>query len=703
MKRAVTLSIAVMMAALAIAACGGDSGTTPPPDTSPQDVDRDGFASDIDCNDQDANVFPGADERCDGVDNNCNDSIDENPVDALTLWRDEDGDGFGDPANAVTVCEVSPGLVDNDDDCDDSSDQARPGGVEICDSLDNDCDGQADAQRVPEDYATLTEALAATADDAEICLSPGTHVATVDASGVRRTIIGAGGPGSTIINMASADRPFIVSDGAGSVLTLRGVSVRGLDTSIESLEQNRGRLLRVTNGASVTLDNVVLEDHAITLPNDGNGSLGTGLLLYAEDATLTLRDVVARNISARMEQATAGPAGISLLSGVVLQARNTALNVDGFSVSDVSIMTPSPVWQCSLTGATADILAGTAVLRGVTLRDIEIDVECTDRADLWGGGLRVTNAEVTIRDASIERVRAVATSRRSSVHGPFSAVGISGSIDRMALVENRQQAEAEIGGADAHGAFRLLSVFGLQVDHLRAYDNISSGRTALGGGIDATDSIATFRWLDVRGNRALGSSQSFGGGAFLDGEYTLRNAIFADNGVAEGDGRGSALLLSTVQGTSNISHADFVGNTGHDALLSGTIVLTTNFSNRDVDFNVDHINVVGNQLAGNGDGSTLRFVGPSAEIVRWTANNAFNNSGASPFADIVDPVGSNGNLAVDPQFVSTAGDDAKAWDLTLQAGSPVIDNGDPSIMDADGSRADIGAYGGPDGDDWAWP
>lgn len=46
------------------------------------------------------------------------------------------------------------------------------------------------------------------------------------------------------------------------------------------------------------------------------------------------------------------------------------------------------------------------------------------------------------------------------------------------------------------------------------------------------------------------------------------------------------------------------------------------------------------------------------------------------------------NLTVDPKFVSTT-------DYHLQAGSPAINAGDPSILDPDGSRSDIGAYGGP--------
>ena len=48
-----------------------------------------------DCNDNDEEVNPTFDEICDGVDNNCDDEIDNNAVDSLFVYFDGDGDGFG--------------------------------------------------------------------------------------------------------------------------------------------------------------------------------------------------------------------------------------------------------------------------------------------------------------------------------------------------------------------------------------------------------------------------------------------------------------------------------------------------------------------------------------------------------------------------------------------------------------------------------
>jgi hypothetical protein len=55
---------------------------------------------------------------------------------------------------------------------------------------------------------------------------------------------------------------------------------------------------------------------------------------------------------------------------------------------------------------------------------------------------------------------------------------------------------------------------------------------------------------------------------------------------------------------------------------------------------------------------------------------------------VSDPVGTNGNLSVDPMFVSPT-------DLHLQSGSPLVDAGDPALLDPDGTVSDIGVYGGP--------
>jgi hypothetical protein len=71
--------------------------------------------------------------------------LSETPAPA-TYYRDADGDFHGDPNNPITgtECSVPSGYVRSNDDCDDAHSTAFPGAPEICDGIDNNCDGQVD-------------------------------------------------------------------------------------------------------------------------------------------------------------------------------------------------------------------------------------------------------------------------------------------------------------------------------------------------------------------------------------------------------------------------------------------------------------------------------------------------------------------------------------------------------------------------------
>lgn len=84
------------------------------------DADGDGVTEcDLDCDDGNADRYPGAEEACDGIDADCDG--------ALSDEADDDGDGY-------LVC----------DECDDADASVNPDGEEVCDDADNDCDGEVD-------------------------------------------------------------------------------------------------------------------------------------------------------------------------------------------------------------------------------------------------------------------------------------------------------------------------------------------------------------------------------------------------------------------------------------------------------------------------------------------------------------------------------------------------------------------------------
>jgi hypothetical protein len=125
------------------------------------DVDGDGFgdalsaqlacaapanhvADATDCDDAQDDAFPGADERCNGVDDDCDTLVDEEAVDASSFYTDLDGDGFGDATALVLACDAPADAVSDATDCDDTIASIFPGAPELCDGLDNDCTGVAD-------------------------------------------------------------------------------------------------------------------------------------------------------------------------------------------------------------------------------------------------------------------------------------------------------------------------------------------------------------------------------------------------------------------------------------------------------------------------------------------------------------------------------------------------------------------------------
>ena len=124
--------------------------------TCAEDLDGDGYCDGAvcgggavpgDCDDGDAGVFPGADEVCDTVDNNCDGLVDDDDpllLGAPTWFDDLDGDGDGDPDAATVSCAQPAGTTALAGDCDDTDPLNASTLDEVCDGADNDCDAEVD-------------------------------------------------------------------------------------------------------------------------------------------------------------------------------------------------------------------------------------------------------------------------------------------------------------------------------------------------------------------------------------------------------------------------------------------------------------------------------------------------------------------------------------------------------------------------------
>ncbi len=101
-----------------------------------------GYVADsTDCNDGNAAVNPGAIEVCNGIDDDCDGATDEG---CTTWYADTDGDGYGDPAGATESITQPAGYVADSTDCNDGNAAVNPGAIEVCNGIDDDCDGATD-------------------------------------------------------------------------------------------------------------------------------------------------------------------------------------------------------------------------------------------------------------------------------------------------------------------------------------------------------------------------------------------------------------------------------------------------------------------------------------------------------------------------------------------------------------------------------
>jgi hypothetical protein len=113
-----------------------------------------------DCNDQNGEISPDAPEVCNGVDDDCDGATD--PVGAQgcqTFWRDDDGDGYGAPGDSLCLCGPQPPYAALEPgDCQDNDAEVNPQALEVCNNMDDDCDGVLDPVNSPDCKAWYSDA-----------------------------------------------------------------------------------------------------------------------------------------------------------------------------------------------------------------------------------------------------------------------------------------------------------------------------------------------------------------------------------------------------------------------------------------------------------------------------------------------------------------------------------------------------------------
>ena len=213
-------------------------------------------ADNDDCDDQDASVSPAAAEVCNGLDDNCDGTVDEGVDGGDAVWfADTDGDGFGDPADRTTGCTAPEGYVDNELDCDDADPTVSPDGLdEPRDGMDGDCDG-SDAISLAERAFVGDATLLSETDVADFC-------ATYD--GVVGDLQLAGGGLPAVVDLSclvEVTGDFVVSADTTEQLLLPSLWWVGGELRIAgnpSMSVLDVPSLRFVDGSLVLLDNAMV-------------------------------------------------------------------------------------------------------------------------------------------------------------------------------------------------------------------------------------------------------------------------------------------------------------------------------------------------------------------------------------------------------------------------------------------------------------
>ncbi|MEO0601814.1 MAG: putative metal-binding motif-containing protein, partial [Myxococcota bacterium] len=142
------------------------------------DADNDGHDATVDCDDNDASVFPGATELCNAIDDDCDDAIDEGVT--TDFYVDFDEDGYGDRTDTpVAACTAPTGRVADASDCDDGDDAISPDAIELCNDVDDDCNDMVDDGLMVDFYPDTDDDGFGDAATTPVsaCAAPADHVA----------------------------------------------------------------------------------------------------------------------------------------------------------------------------------------------------------------------------------------------------------------------------------------------------------------------------------------------------------------------------------------------------------------------------------------------------------------------------------------------------------------------------------------------
>ncbi|HEU5055594.1 MAG TPA: hypothetical protein VFU21_03690 [Kofleriaceae bacterium] len=561
------------------------------------------------------------------------------------------------------------------------------------------------------DHATIGEAIDAAPAGALLSVCPGVYRERLAIEGKPLTIQGADGPDATVLD----------AGGDGIALTVRAtdwVRVAGFTIRGGANRGAGGAIRCEVSGLSLIAD--VVRDSAA---RGGGGLYASACDLEVVDSEFLGNRGADRGGGALLVESSGevsgsrfegnlavNGAGLLVLGGTVAlrgnQMRDNTAELRGGGLYHES---DGPVEDNLLAGNTAGWTGGgvylidhAPVLSGNEVRG--------NRSENDGGGIYVHQGAPTIADCDI-------VDNWSGDDGGGVRL-----FESAARLERNRISGNQTG--DGGGGVRVSHVAALFVDNV-----ITDNEATMGGGIDMDNDSSV-----IRGGRIEGNSASRGGG--------IAATLFPWNGGALEDVRvagnqaddGGGIFLENNFFPIEIRRVHVVGNTASRG--GGLFVRATDVS--------IHNAVIARNDAGEGGGLYVREPEPwdspepcpcpptdpsigvafavlhqntadegsavwvdtsglsvSSSILSAHGSPAVVALGPSPawsytdtvpasFSGMSNPTGSTGNISADPLFVDTDR-------FALRAGSPCVNAGDPGFQDRDGTRADMGRFGGPEG------
>lgn len=360
-------------------------------------------------------------------------------------------------------------------------------------------------------------------------------------------------------------------------------------------------------------------------------------------------------------------------AGTVLRAEEAGLELVGLTVAEAA----------GERAVGIELVETNAFLVDVVLEQLECEASRCE-----GVGLHVTGGLLSLTEVVLRDIWAVAVEDATGV-GLYARDVFVGAED---LVIDGLSAEATGEGAYVLGvAMALEEDSVLEASDLWLTGGVAEADSVYGVGLyEAPGARAELTRAVIAGNAGTASTYVDGVGLDLFGETVLDAVLILDNhGYAAADGEPYVCGIGII---SHGTHMRAANVTVHGNSGEGTVIRGPGWYNRATDGELVNVVLSGNVVHASVEnrGAQLSVSGSEDPIIRYTAIEP----GDDDVYGMEDWLSGEGNLSVAPDYTDVSGPDWTTWDLRPAEGSPLVDAGDPAILDGDGSRSDIGAHGG---------